>query len=114
MKAPGLRRIRLAPAVGLDPRAGTALQSSVTVEAVPGVYRKVSTRGTIYWDLQAFNVTTAVRTQHARLTLVFTDDLKLKDSHNNIAGQRPVVQPFTKRDVCATWTVPSNTQVIFV
>jgi hypothetical protein len=98
-----------------DPSAfglGTALQSTVVVEPIEGVFREVPIRGIVYWNLHAFNLTDEARTQHARLNLLFTDDLRMQETHESIPGTIPPVAPFTKQDVCETWDVPADAQII--
>jgi hypothetical protein len=92
---------------------GTALQAQLVVEPVDGVYRKVPMKGIVYWNLHAFNLTTTSSTLHARLNLLYTDDLRFEETHisypgNGFAG----IPPFTKKDVCSTYTAPQGSKMI--
>lgn len=92
---------------------GTALQASVRVPAIAGVYREVPIRGIVYWNLHAFNLDTNAHLQHARLNLLFTDDLVMKEEHRSINGQNFAgIAPFTQKDACGTWEIPKGARLL--
>lgn len=91
---------------------GTALQSQLTVDPVPGAYREIPMRGFVYWNLHAFNLTTEDADLHARMNLLFTDDLTFEEVHVSAGGPIPPVAPFTKEDTCGTFTMPEGATLI--
>lgn len=91
---------------------GTALQSQLTVAPVDGAFREIPIRGFVYWNLHAFNLTTQGADLHARMNLLFTDDLRFEESHVSVGGPIPRVPPFTKEETCGTFTMPLGSSLL--
>jgi hypothetical protein len=71
--------------------------------AVDGFYTKLPTRGLVYWNSHAFNLTTEDTLHHAWRNFYFTDDLQVGMSHFNDFSQISIAAgtpPFTTATYC--------------
>lgn len=91
---------------------GTALQAQITVAPVAGAFREIPIRGFVYWNLHAFNLTTKGADLHARMNLLYTDDLRFEESHLSVGGPIPAVAPFAKEETCGSFTMPLGSTLI--
>ncbi|HZR82262.1 MAG TPA: hypothetical protein VFD92_14305 [Candidatus Binatia bacterium] len=85
------------------------------LEPRDGVFRAIPTRGIVYWNSHAFNLTGEDHPMHARVNLFFTEDLRWREdqatdsTHIYIqAGQAP----YTVEDYCADHVAPRGARMI--
>jgi hypothetical protein len=91
----------------------TVLEAQVSLKPLEGVYKEVPLKGILYWNAHAFNLTQTAHAMHARLNLTYTDNLLYREERA-LAGEFGPngIAPFTKQDVCRTYTAAQGTKMI--
>ncbi|MFZ1865258.1 MAG: hypothetical protein WAU39_13620 [Polyangiales bacterium] len=83
----------------------------------PGVYSRLPLRGFVSWNSHAFNLTKKATTVEQWVNLTFAPESERTWLRHQIfeAGHifaMTPVEPFTKREVCMTWTLPQYAQLL--
>ena len=93
-------------------------QESTTIDLPPvGVYSRLPLKGFVSWNSHAFNLTKKATTIEQWVNLTFApepDRIWLRHQifeAGDIFAMTPVA-PFTKREVCMTWTLPQYSQLL--
>ncbi len=96
-----------------------AQESRFVNDLVTGVYQVLPVKGFIAWNSHAFNLTKQDTTieQWVNLSLAFASDRRwpaqgIFDA-SNIFAMSPVA-PFTKKEICMTFTVPQYTRLMYL
>lgn len=83
----------------------------------PGVFSRLPLQGFVSWNSHAFNLTKKATTIEQWVNLTFAPESERTWLRHqifeagNIFAMTPVA-PFTKREVCMTWTLPQNAQLL--
>ncbi len=94
-----------------------AQESTFIDEPPPGVYSRLPLRGFVSWNSHGFNLTKKGTTieQWVNLSFVPADERQWLRRQifeaDNIFAMTPVA-PFTKREICMTWTLPQYAQLM--
>jgi hypothetical protein len=85
------------------------------LEPRDGVFKEVPTRGIVYWNSHAFNLTSQDHEMHARVNLFYTADRRFREdqatdsTHIYIQSGQP---PFTIATFCADHVAPLGARMI--
>ena len=108
---------------GLGGTTGTAVQLSGAQESTfidlppAGVYSRLPLKGFVSWNSHGFNLTKTATTIEQWVNLTFVPESERTWLRRQIFESGHIfamgpVAPFTKREVCTTWTLPQYSQLL--
>lgn len=95
---------------------GGAQTAQQYIRPIEGVYEEIPTKGIVFWNSHAFNLTTHETTVHAWLNLAYTSDLRFKITQGLVSALDQVVgqAPFTKKNYCGKWVAPQGSTLYWL
>jgi hypothetical protein len=94
---------------------GAAMSPQTYFPPRDGVYRQIPLKGILYYNSHAFNLTDQDHQMHARLNVLYTNDLRSEEVFVAVTTHvyaATGIAPFTKSDVCADYVVPQGARMI--